>query len=84
MLARHTLCLENSLNLLRGIASKPVIENILECHKFILALKCINIIIDGNVPYIVVRKHYFYVLASFKVVTTKTRKVFSNNRFNLA
>ena len=84
VLAWLSFCPEHRTNLLTAITGIPVIEDIFESKQFILGLRCINIIVHGDISHIVVGEHHFDQLTSFQVITTEPWKVFGDNRSNLA
>src|SRR5574344_1968503 len=79
MFSRHTLCFENGSDLLACITSVPVVENILERHKLVLALCGINAVVNCDIPDIVIRKNHLNILTCLEIITSKPRKVFRND-----
>ena len=78
--ARLTLCLEYSMDLLRRIPGIPVIKNVLESHRLILALESIHVIIDSDIADIIVREYDLNVLTGFQVVSAESAQIFGNDR----
>ena len=62
----------------------PLVDNVLERCKLIVALIRIHAVIDRDEPDLVFRKDNFCVIACLQVISAQTGKIFDNHSANLA
>ena len=82
MLAGVALDLHHGTDLLAGVLRIPLIDDIAEGSKLIVALGAVHPIVYGNKVNIMLREHDFGIHTHLQVITAEARHILDDNPFD--